>query len=1242
MKFTTGVNLYILKKILRALHVTKTIINVVEPRGLCLLPVLKSDILSASAEMNYDHQKLQSLKLNSTLETLDISVSQTSINALSNLQTQSQSHAFTIVNTLLKEPIIISQADTAELIKLAPNSSTKYYIFSPKKSAHLNFAFENGEKSEACSLDMEGETTISINGNTLFIDVQSTCFSTTVKIYGPISFSNNSSLTVNNLPPGKTVTDLLIPNQLEIFDKKIKLIPAQIADQELPIGISILAVKPFTNRIQVIYSDKFQIHNNLTSTLSIFIGNELIELQPDSSHVHSKSGNDTLKISAGDGKFQKVSLHAFRAFDSSGEEPPSSVKKSDLDNQENYTENQTSWLTEKMSSTRLLIQRAMYSPFLKISFCSWTSIKNDLSVAVTLCLGDLQIEILPNETINPKFFASAFQLKIGKYYSNAMSLRTDDGPNWAQKRYSDTLAIYENSVNHIVFNHFRVCLKTEINKWSGTLEIYITSSVNIENLTERNFSVSMVTLPAPNSREMTLLAYQKQPYIYTPLPKKLAKVNVGSGFSKVHKFQSLCEKESEKSQEFLAVIIENFYIPIGQLSSEIADTKSFFQPKRIPIMIPTDTRIESYIILVSYSIHGDATITISQNFSPSFYIYNELNYEIAITELLPDTLPFEKFHIDHQNLPILTLTPGMSKVPFELLSIAWPYFDEELASRAFIRIRTASESWSEKFSLVHEEIQNIENVVVKSEWFDGAYHLHFTDKMGIEASLQNERVDSDFTIDNSDITIKSLSIVLFNTEPTFYQEILRTSVTNLKFKIDEKDDADTNIFHPTKLYSAKLEIGSFQVDNQMYHEEEDFDFPVVVKSLQNKFLVVTIISSKTGDLISTNIEIGKLQTFFEDKLIQRMISLIKVSKSTADSDQKTGRQVAVMTPQRLKSFSISKIDLLLSARTSTIIDIRCDNSPLSLNELVISLPMGSINDWALKFMQHYQKESILSLHWILSGVEFVMSPISVLQGAEKGLSNFYQNPGLSGATSFFSYMLGGSFRSISNFTGFLARNLDRLSLDDEHITRVEAIRRQRPSKLSHGIAQGAATLGLSLLGAFAGVVQMPMQAVMDDQAERSKILRLAGGVSKGLIGLATKPLAGTAQFISQTGRGLTEHVGINQPKRKDDNPKLRMAIKWSLSYPWYENKFGQKYGCTLTMVKAHVFDKSIVLVLTEKALILEEVVFELDGIKLVKDASIGSFTSVSLYQGSDQLLVLKLNTVDAIDILQLYNFTQNK
>ena len=170
-------------KILRALHVTKTIINVVEPRGLCLLPVLKSDIISASTEMNYDRQKLQSLKLNSTLETLDISVSQTTINALSNLQTQSQSHAFTIVNTLLKEPIIISQADTAELITLAPNSSTKYYIFSPKKSAHLNFALENGEKSEACSLDMDGETTISINGNTLFIDVQSTCFSTTVKIF---------------------------------------------------------------------------------------------------------------------------------------------------------------------------------------------------------------------------------------------------------------------------------------------------------------------------------------------------------------------------------------------------------------------------------------------------------------------------------------------------------------------------------------------------------------------------------------------------------------------------------------------------------------------------------------------------------------------------------------------------------------------------------------------------------------------------------------------------------------------------------------------------------------------------------------------------------------------------------------------------------------------------------------------------------------------------------------------------
>jgi len=37
---------------------------------------------------------------------------------------------------------------------------------------------------------------------------------------------------------------------------------------------------------------------------------------------------------------------------------------------------------------------------------------------------------------------------------------------------------------------------------------------------------------------------------------------------------------------------------------------------------------------------------------------------------------------------------------------------------------------------------------------------------------------------------------------------------------------------------------------------------------------------------------------------------------------------------------------------------------------------------------------------------------------------------------------------------------------------------------------------------------------------------LVSGISKGLIGVVTKPIGGAAEFVSQTSLGLLHHVGV--------------------------------------------------------------------------------------------------------------------
>ena len=48
----------------------------------------------------------------------------------------------------------------------------------------------------------------------------------------------------------------------------------------------------------------------------------------------------------------------------------------------------------------------------------------------------------------------------------------------------------------------------------------------------------------------------------------------------------------------------------------------------------------------------------------------------------------------------------------------------------------------------------------------------------------------------------------------------------------------------------------------------------------------------------------------------------------------------------------------------------------------------------------------------------------------------------------------------------VARNLDRLTLDDEHLQRQEEFRRIRPQGVAQGLYQGLTGLGMSLLGNF--------------------------------------------------------------------------------------------------------------------------------------------------------------------------------
>lgn len=121
----------------------------------------------------------------------------------------------------------------------------------------------------------------------------------------------------------------------------------------------------------------------------------------------------------------------------------------------------------------------------------------------------------------------------------------------------------------------------------------------------------------------------------------------------------------------------------------------------------------------------------------------------------------------------------------------------------------------------------------------------------------------------------------------------------------------------------------------------------------------------------------------------------------------------------------------------------------------------------------------------------------------------------------------GTVNSVTKLASSVARNLDRLTLDEEHIQRTESMRRLRPQGLAEGLTYGLTGLGISILGAIGGIARHTLNAKSPGQ--------IVAGVGKGIVGVLAKPISGAAELVALTGQGVLHTVGFNEM------PHQRMA-----------------------------------------------------------------------------------------------------
>ncbi|KAH8383835.1 hypothetical protein KR009_010773 [Drosophila setifemur] len=399
----------------------------------------------------------------------------------------------------------------------------------------------------------------------------------------------------------------------------------------------------------------------------------------------------------------------------------------------------------------------------------------------------------------------------------------------------------------------------------------------------------------------------------------------------------------------------------------------------------------------------------------------------------------------------------------------------------------------------------------------------------------------------------------------------------------------------------RVQLPNLQVDNQLYSNGK-YDFPVLlcaeklykrhcglppVYDLDSVYkqqaqrshvsLFTFIFYQDEMQLQNVRCQIPPFRVYIEDAYLNQLLeTLVECEPSncvysptveqdqiqlsvgqTLLPDQVVAQSLYISEPLRLNNFSVEPLSLLLSVHTSSRLYIALDHSPLSFSryerQQILTVPLRFGQSLGL----HYLSGAIFGAGWVVGSLEILGSPSGLARSFSTGLRDFVSMPvqGLfrgpwgflvgvtQGSASLLRNVTAGTVNSVTKLAGSVARNLDRLTLDAEHIELTEARRRARPQGFADGLTQGLTGLGISLLGAVGGLAHHTLEA-------RSSVGVIAG-LTKGIVGALTKPISGAAEMLALTGQGVLHTVGFNaMPQQVEPSVTRNLALHSSSHRIW--------------------------------------------------------------------------------------------
>ncbi|XP_029039570.2 vacuolar protein sorting-associated protein 13B isoform X3 [Osmia bicornis bicornis] len=471
-----------------------------------------------------------------------------------------------------------------------------------------------------------------------------------------------------------------------------------------------------------------------------------------------------------------------------------------------------------------------------------------------------------------------------------------------------------------------------------------------------------------------------------------------------------------------------------------------------------------------------------------------------------------------------------------------------------------------------------------------------------------------------------------------------------------------------RIINLRAFIGDLQLDNQLF-DQGGFDFPVVLISQsplvvretrfytstclmnkieqirENSLIAIDYVLENQGQLrVSKDlfIKIAPISAYIEDTYITQLLnyatSMVPPRFLVSDDIKKTRTLVSTIgvyipdyimvdakilsTPLKLQNLKIEPVSILLSVHTSVRLYVALDHSPLYFGTFekknILTTPYRLGNALTM----HYLSGAIFGAGWVVGSLEILGSPGSLAQALGSGLRDFVSLPfqgllqgpwgfivGIThGSASLMRHVTAGTLNSVTKLASSVARNLDRLTLDEEHLQRQEESRRMRPQGMAQGFYQGLTGLGMSLLAAVAGLAHHPLQQVLSGEITTKSLVT---GVGLGLVGVVTKPLSGAAELVALTGQGLLQGAGWNSLPSPRQRPVVQYTTgnnNTSIKYAWWllpllENNHGNILHVTnADYVIQQGSNRAVTLVLTRHALLLVNTAEDnIERIYLLKD-----------------------------------------